>query len=213
MVFTVGEVAIDTGARQLRRGRDEVRLSPKAFDLLEMLIEGRPRALRKQELYDRLWPDTFVVEANLPILVAEVRAALGDTAHKIIRTVQRYGYAFAADVPAGADHVLLHGDQRLRLVAGENIVGRDPDVAVRISSASVSRRHAVVTIAGDAATLTDLGSKNGTWLDGRRVTTPVPLADGNAVRFGAVELTYRRSDAATETETLGGLGVTSGKST
>jgi DNA-binding winged helix-turn-helix (wHTH) protein len=203
MLFHVGEVAIDTGARQLRRGRDEVRISPKAFDLLAMLIEARPRALRKQELYDRLWPDTFVVEANLPILVAEVRAALGDTSHKIIRTVQRYGYAFAADVPSGSEsHILIHGQERLRLGPGENVVGRDPGAAVRISSASVSRRHAIITIAAAEATLTDLGSKNGTWLDGRRVVGPVQLADGATVRFGAVEMTYRRSDAAMETETL-----------
>src|ERR1043166_1395281 len=125
MIFQVGEMAIAPAARQLRHGRDEVRLSPKAFDLLEMLIEARPRALRKQELYDKLWPDTFVVEANLPILIAEVRAALGDASHKVIRTIQRYGYAFAADLPSGAQF-LAHGDERYRLSPAENVIGRDP---------------------------------------------------------------------------------------
>src|SRR5205085_2922274 len=125
MLFTIGDVVIDTAARQLRRGRDEVKLSPKAFDLLEILIAERPRAVRKQELYDRLWPETFVVEANLPILVAEVRAALGDASHTIIRTVQRYGYAFAADLPAeGPLHILIHGEERFRLAPGENVAGR-----------------------------------------------------------------------------------------
>jgi DNA-binding winged helix-turn-helix (wHTH) protein len=203
MLFTVGDVVVDTAARQLRRGRDEVRLSPKAFDLLDILIAERPRAVRKQELYDRLWPETFVVEANLPILVAEVRAALGDTSHTIIRTVQRYGYAFAADLPAeGALHILIHGEERFRLGSGENVAGREPGAAVLIASASVSRRHAIITISGDEATLTDLGSKNGTWIDGRRVAGPVQLADGSVIRFGGVEMTYRRSDAVMETATL-----------
>lgn len=201
MIFNVGEVTIDVGARQLRRGGEEVRISPKAFDLLAMLIEARPRALRKQELYDRLWPDTFVVEANLPILVAEVRAALGDTAHKVVRTIQRYGYAFAADVPSEL-HVLIHGAERLPLRPGENVVGRDPAAAIRIASGSVSRKHAIITISGHEATLTDLGSKNGTWIDGQRLAGSATLGDIATLRFGAVEMVYRRSEAAMETETL-----------
>ena len=44
------------------------------------------------------------------------------------------------------------------------------------NTASVSRRHAIIAISGDEATLTDLGSKNGTWIDGRRVAGPVHLA-------------------------------------
>jgi len=203
MVFNVGDVVVDTAARQLRRGRDDVRISPKAFDLLEILIAARPRAVRKQELYDGLWPDTYVVDANLPILVAEVRAALGDTSHTVVRTVQRYGYAFAVDLPAdGLLHVLIHGEERFRLGPGENVAGRDPGAAVPIASASVSRRHAIITISGQEATLTDLGSKNGTWIDGRRVAGPAQLADGNVIRFGGVEMTYRRCDAAMATATL-----------
>jgi len=202
MLFTVGDVVVDTTARQLRRGGEEVRISPKAFDLLDILLAERPRAVRKQELYDRLWPETFVVEANLPILIAEVRAALGDASRTIIRTVQRYGYAFAADLPAaGAMHLLTCGEERFRLAPGENVAGRDSNVAVLIRSSSASRRHAVITVAGDEATLTDLGSKNGTWIDGRRVSGPAPLADGSVIRFGRVEMTYRRLDA-TETTTL-----------
>jgi DNA-binding winged helix-turn-helix (wHTH) protein len=204
MLFLIGDVAVDTDARQLRRAGAEVHLSPKAFELLEILIAARPRAVRKQELYDRLWPDTFVVEANLPVLIGEIRAALGDESRTIIRTVQRFGYAFTAELPAGDAlvHVLVHGDERYRLAPGENVAGRDPAAEVFIASASVSRRHAIITVAGEDATLTDLGSKNGTWIDGQRVAAPTLLADGNVIRFGGMEMTYRRCDPSVQTATL-----------
>ena len=78
MRFEFGEFVLDTDARVLRRGTSPVRLSPKAYHLLEVLIAARPRALGKQELMDAIWPGIFVVETNLANLIGEVRAALGD---------------------------------------------------------------------------------------------------------------------------------------
>jgi predicted ATPase/DNA-binding winged helix-turn-helix (wHTH) protein len=91
-----GDFVIDPGTRELLRAGTRVPLSPKAFQLLGILVESRPRALSKSELQDRLWPGTFVVEKNLTNLVGEIRAALGDApAHPtFIRTVPRFGYAF-----------------------------------------------------------------------------------------------------------------------
>ena len=74
-----GDVVVDTRTRELTRAGQPVALSPKAFELLLLLIESRPQAVSKQALQDRLWPDTFVVEKNLANLVAEIRRALGDT--------------------------------------------------------------------------------------------------------------------------------------
>ena len=75
------------------------RLTPKAFLLLELLLDRRPEAVAKAELLERLWPETFVSDAGLHNLVAEIRAALGDAprAARYIRTVPRYGYAFHGD--------------------------------------------------------------------------------------------------------------------
>ena len=53
-------------------------LSPKAFDLLSILVADRPKAISKSDLQERLWPATFVVEKNLANLVGEIRDALGD---------------------------------------------------------------------------------------------------------------------------------------
>ena len=95
MQVSFGEFVLDLDSRELRRALEPVRVSPKAFQLLEILVTNRPKALSKADLQDRLWPDTFVVEKNLANLVSEIRQALGDDPSSgFIRTVPRYGYAF-----------------------------------------------------------------------------------------------------------------------
>ena len=204
MILRFTDCVLDTDARLLLRGTEEVHLSPKAFELLELLAERQPRAVAKQELYDLLWPETFVVEASLPVLVREIRAALGDDDHQIIRTIHRFGYAFAADVrepKSGSGPVLVFGERQFPLADGENVIGRESAADVCLPSTTVSRRHAIITIAGDAATLTDLDSKNGTRVAGRELHGSTPLSDGTLIRFGGVEVVYRASGAA-PTETL-----------
>jgi TolB-like protein/Tfp pilus assembly protein PilF len=95
-----GNWSFDSETRELRRGANPVHLSPKAFRLLEALIEQRPAALSKERLVEIVWPDTFVAESNLASLIKEIRTALQDDARQstLIRTVFGYGYAFAADV-------------------------------------------------------------------------------------------------------------------
>ena len=94
--FRFGEFVLDGDTRELWRGHQVVSLSPKAFQLLEILIENHPKAMTKGALQDLLWPNTFVVEKNLANLVAEIRQALGDSAEhpRFLRTVPRFGYAF-----------------------------------------------------------------------------------------------------------------------
>jgi DNA-binding winged helix-turn-helix (wHTH) protein len=210
-----GEFTIDENTRQLLHGGGEVHLSPKAFDLLSTLLGARPRALSKSELHARLWPDSFVSEASLAMLVAEIRAALDDDARtpKFLRTVQRHGYAFhgiaeevAEPVAAGAGanfkYWLLAPLRQVPLTPGENIVGRDPGVQVWLDSTGVSRRHARITIDGEHAILEDLKSKNGTRVRGRQIEVPLRLADGDEIRFGSMTVTFRiwAADEATRTE-------------
>jgi TolB-like protein/DNA-binding winged helix-turn-helix (wHTH) protein len=105
MQVPFADFVLDLDSRELRRGADTVKLSPKALQLLEILAVNRPRAFTKAELQERLWPGTFVVEKNLANLVGEIREVLGDNAsdQRFIRTVPRYGYAFrdsTSEVPA-----------------------------------------------------------------------------------------------------------------
>jgi serine/threonine-protein kinase len=100
MRLLFGDCTFDSGARTLMRGSEPARLSGKAFQLLELLLAARPKAVDKSELFAKLWPDTFVSEANLASLVKEIRAAIGDDARapRFVRTVHRFGYAFSGPV-------------------------------------------------------------------------------------------------------------------
>ena len=207
MRLLIDDLTLDLGARRLLRGRDEIHLSPKAYELFRILIDRRPQALSKHELHEQLWPATYVSETNLANLIAEIRDALGETARepRYIRTVHRYGYAFNGQVAEGAAGrtsfcwLVLDG-KRLPLRAGENIVGRDADDGIRIESPTVSRRHARIVVEADGATLEDLDSKNGTFLRDQPITgAAVPLADGDTVGVGAIVLRFRRPSRSTAT--------------
>ena len=221
MATTFGPFTLDGERRQLLEGGVEIHLSPKAYTFLTTLVEQRARAVSKAELQERLWPDTFVHEANLTVLAAEVRKALRDTGrrHRFIRTVHGFGYAFVGDVHEGQpqsmpsvqaqarstprpDHVrcwIVYGDHETMLGRGEHLVGRDRDVSVHIDLVTASRHHAKLVITESGAMITDLGSKNGTWLRGARITGPVALSDGDEVLIGHARILFRAAFDAVPT--------------
>ncbi len=199
MKLRFGPFVLDSDARELLADGAPRPLTPKAFALLELLLEQRPRAVAKQEILERLWPGTFVAESNVPTLVNEVRSALGDDRRqpRYVRTVHRFGYSFAASAaPVGRDGSgpafrLSRDTTEFELQAGENVIGRDVGAAVLLDHSSVSRRHAVVRVEAGRAVLEDCGSKNGTFLRGQRVTRPEPLDDFDEIRVGQVRLLFR----------------------
>ena len=111
-----GSFQFDTDTRELRRDGAPVHLSPKSFDLLQVLLERRPALVTKNELQDRLWPDSVVLEANLGNAIAEIRKALGDDPKSpaFVWTVSRRGYRFSAEVESlgGAEPVRSHAGLR-----------------------------------------------------------------------------------------------------
>lgn len=206
MRLRFGPFIVDSETRQLVRETSEIRLSPKAFDLLCMLLERRPKVVDKSELHARIWPGTFVVDTNLSILVGEIRRALADTPQQsqFIRTVHKVGYAFSAEAtdvgePAapvareGATCWVAWNDRTFMLAPGDNIIGRDPQCRVWLDAAGVSRQHARIRIAtaGRRAVVEDLDSTNGTFVRESRVTAPQELSDGDVIQIGAVALTFR----------------------
>ena len=200
MKIRFGPFTLDLDTRQLTRGRREIHLASKAFELLATLVRARPKVLSKAVLQERLWPKTFVAEANLSNLVAEIREALGDRARAplFVRTAHGFGYAFCGDATTlpsatGTDRPscwLEWSGRRFPLSAGEHVVGRDPDVEVRLDASTVSRRHARLVVTAEGTVLEDFGSKNGTFRGGERVTSPVRLADGDSIRFGSLLVTF-----------------------
>src|SRR4030095_3350623 len=98
-LYQFGPFSVDAAERVLSRDGRPIALPPKAFDLLLVLVENSGHLLEKDELMQRLWPDTFVEEANLPNNISLLRKALAtDKDHPYIETVPRRGYRFVADV-------------------------------------------------------------------------------------------------------------------
>jgi DNA-binding winged helix-turn-helix (wHTH) protein len=206
----IGDRIFDADARRLTRGTEEVQLSPKAFALLSILLDQRPRALSKEELHRQLWPATFVSDTSLATLIGEIRVALGDTARKprYVRTAHRFGYAFCGEVIDSGNESdqapfcwLIRDRQRLPLAGGENVIGRDRGGGIHIESVTVSRRHARIVISGNGAVIEDLRSKNGTFVDGKPITVPTPLADGVEIRTGSIAFRFRMSSPTGSTAT------------
>ncbi|MEO6260371.1 MAG: winged helix-turn-helix domain-containing protein, partial [Thermoanaerobaculia bacterium] len=94
-----GDFVFDSGRRELRAGSGIAHLTPKAFLLLQALIEARPQAVSKEYLYGHLWPGTFVSDSNLNTIVSVLRIVLGEDARhpRWIKTVYGFGYAFNAE--------------------------------------------------------------------------------------------------------------------
>lgn len=205
-----GEFVLDSTTREVTRGGAVVPIAPKVFQLLELLLERRPGAVAKAEIHDRLWPDTFVSESNLARLAAEAREALGDQARdpRYLRTVFGFGYAFCGEAVEerrgprpGPVCALVVGGREIAIHDGENVLGRAEDAVVWINSSKASRRHARILVREGGAILEDLGSKNGTFLRGRRIEQPSPLDDGDEICVGDVVMTFRFLRGSRSTET------------
>jgi pSer/pThr/pTyr-binding forkhead associated (FHA) protein len=87
------------------------------------------------------------------------------------------------------------------LAEGQNLLGRVDGAAAWIDSPSVSRRHARIVVSGGRATLEDLGSKNGTYVRGEKVSSPAPLEDGDEIRLGRVRMTFSMLAGTGSTQT------------
>ena len=182
-----GEFSFDTERRELSDGKQVIHLTPKTLDLLRLLLDERPKIIRKEEIYQRLWPDTYVEEANLSVHVSELRAALRDDSKdpRFVRTAHRFGYGFIGEVKHDRMSSGLRvrtGGREVDLLHGENIVGRDGNAAIRLNAPGISRRHARIMVAADRVTIEDLGSKNGTYVQGERIAGVKELHDGDEIR-------------------------------
>jgi DNA-binding winged helix-turn-helix (wHTH) protein len=207
-----GEFSFERGRRELRRGDEPVPLPPKAFELLDLLLERRPEAVSKIEIRERIWPRTVVTDASLPRLVNAIRTALGDDVERprFVRTVHGFGYAFCGEVDGTAPALrlpaarLVWSGRRLPLYEGPNVIGRDPEADARIDADTVSRRHARIEIEAEHATIEDLGSKNGTGVGGEEVVRTHTLAHGDEIRLGEVWVTFERPSRADSTRSASG---------
>ena len=129
-IYRFAEFTLNKGEQTLLRGTEDVYLQPKTFETLVYLVEHHGHLVKKNELLDALWPDTYVTENALTRCIKEVREALQDDAHQphFIKTVPRIGYKFIANV------------EDLREGSTENrhgVVSNEPVKARRFSSRQI----------------------------------------------------------------------------
>jgi DNA-binding winged helix-turn-helix (wHTH) protein len=212
MKLAFGDCILDLSARQLWRAGLAVAVEPKMFELLEVLIQRRPAVVKNEELDELLWPKVYVARTSLTRLVSELRSVLGDTPRnsKIIRTVYKAGYAFVAEVttmvkPMGARNLppvafnLVWNERWLPMPDGQHVAGRGDECELTIDAETVSRCHARITVSGDTASIEDLGSTNGTSVNGVQISAATPIVNGTEIALGTAKLVVRKRNPSLET--------------
>lgn len=205
MRLSFGPFVFDSRLRALSRDGKALDLSPKALTFLEVLIAARPAPVSKQDLYDKLWPGTFVETGNLHNLASEIRKLIDDHDHAVIRTVHGFGYAFSATGTEDAQpsqFVIDMDGKLLRLRRGENIIGRELEATISLQAWYISRQHARLLVSLHEVVVEDLGSKNGTYVGDERLTAPRTLRDGDLIRIGPTVMVFRRLPDTMATKTL-----------
>lgn len=134
--------ALDLQRCALLRGSEELQLRPKAFDVLCYLAEHAGRLVSKEELIQAIWPGIFVTDDSLVQCVRDIREALGDDAQRIVKTVHRRGYLFAADISE------QHGGERAPAVGsrGQKVTFYRTEDGINLAVARVGQGKPLVSI-------------------------------------------------------------------
>lgn len=144
-LYEFGHVTLDMEESRLLRDGQPVPLKPKVLETLLVLIESSGRVMDKEALMKRLWPDSFVEEANLAVNISQLRKALGDdeNGEQFIETVPKRGYRFAAQVTrvlAERADLVVHERTRSRIVIEEQETGSDEEAKRTIDTGGQAAR-------------------------------------------------------------------------
>ncbi|MFT3924322.1 MAG: FHA domain-containing protein [Myxococcales bacterium] len=204
---------LDVSARRLTRGGEQVHLAPKVMDLLLYLVSRSERYVAKEELQRALWGELQVGPASLPGLIKDLRRSLGEDGADAVRTLHGRGYQFTApltklETPLQAAAVTPDATTAISLptdferadslgiitlwppagpslaITGLTRLGRGADCELSLPYEKVSRVHAEISLRGPVLVLRDLGSTNGTHVDGERVREGVVLRGDQLLRLG-----------------------------
>jgi DNA-binding winged helix-turn-helix (wHTH) protein len=217
--FAFGAFELDVAAFSLRRGGERLRLEKIPMEVLILLVRCQGALVGREEIRAALWrPRVFVEhDAAINTAIRKVRQVLEDDADmpRFVETVVGKGYRFVAPVTRRStgsssrgigmsSHSVFRGKQEFCLETGDNVLGRDPGAQVRVDHPSVSRRHAKIVLRAGRATLEDLDSRNGTFVNGRRLDTPTELGHGTVIGLGPITLTFVSRSASRSTQPMDG---------
>ncbi|HTF74795.1 MAG TPA: tetratricopeptide repeat protein [Bradyrhizobium sp.] len=129
MLYRFEGCTLDLTRGCLEAAGREVELRPKCFDLLRHLLENGNRLISKEELVAAAWLEVVVTDESLARCISDVRAAIADHEHKIIKTVPRRGYIFTADVTRH-EHAEPRQQQSGPEAVTEHVLAERPSIAV-----------------------------------------------------------------------------------
>lgn len=211
--YVFGPFHLDLQAGELRKNGQQLEVRPKVFDLLVYLVQNRGRLLPKEALLEQVWSDVVVSDTSLTRTVADLRELLDDAPEqpKYIQTMPRRGYKFVAAVeeirsaPARLSGTasglsLLHGAKEYPLREGTHLIGRGREADIPLFTSSTSRQHARVHVSSEDVILEDLGSMNGTRVNGQRISGSVELKLGDQIEVGGETLVLWSPLSPTEPE-------------
>src|SRR6266446_8031192 len=148
-LYEFGAFTLDVEESRLLRGGQPVPLKPKVLETLFVLVESGGRVIDKEVLMKRLWPDSFVEDANLAVNISQLRKALGDDENggHFIETVPKRGYRFAAQVTrvlADRADLVVHERTRSRIVIEEEETAGDEEAQRMIDTGGLLARAVAV---------------------------------------------------------------------
>lgn len=207
MILRFANCELDLARIVLRRDGHEVKLEPRAFDLLAYLVQRHGTVVRKEELLDEIWGDRFVSESALTTRIKAVRQAVNDDGNRqaIIRTVHGKGYEFIAPVEILPDAVAPTGST-LPTIAGletamQPLIGRESLLALLVDALAT---HRLITLVGPGGVgKTSLGLELArtaaeSYSDGVHVVELVSVVDEEATSAAfatAIDVNLRRSSS------------------
>lgn len=223
------EFELDLAAYVLRRPHGPLRLEKLPMEVLILLVQRAGTLVQRSEIQAMLWrPDVYVEhDSAINTAIRKIRRTLGDDAEnpRFVETVVGKGYRFIARVESDGNpqaqstasharpsarwqhvfpsYAVTRGKQEFILEAGETVFGREPTAGVYVDHPSVSRRHACISIGSQGAVLEDLKSRNGTFVNGRRIEGPTKIDHGVLIGLGPITLTFIVMSAPASTLPIG----------
>ncbi|HEY6051807.1 MAG TPA: FHA domain-containing serine/threonine-protein kinase, partial [Thermoanaerobaculia bacterium] len=212
-IFSFGSVLYEmaTGRRAFR-GESQIetmiailREDPAAMSTGDPALERVVRRCLAKRPQDRFQSADDLVGALEEVLASSEDSGLGSRAGRHAVPPRAESIDLPVDTGEnleGAGFFLVVAGREIPLPPGPVILGRGRDATIRLRDKSVSRHHARLVVGGDGAMIENLQSKNGTFLQGRRVQSPTAVRDGDEIRVGSVSLVLRagRPTATTETQ-------------
>jgi DNA-binding winged helix-turn-helix (wHTH) protein/tetratricopeptide (TPR) repeat protein len=214
-VFVFGEFVLDPAERTLMRNGAAIALPPRAFDLIQMLVERAPHLVTKTAIMSNVWSQAFVEETNLAVAISLLRKQLGDDDpqnRRFIQTVPKLGYRFIAPV------TLLQVPEPVRqyepipiavpAIGAEEVVANDPDESARPIPKAVAEVYAAQSTAGRRPWMMLAGGALMVTIAVAALVTGIHLHDRAAqMPLRSVAVLPFRMDAASDNRAYLGLGV------